>query len=65
MRQTDHPCFMGDVQIVHNLRLMYGTFMSYGRCTEHSHYTVDVQVTPSPWKMVRTPKTDKVQTTTT
>ena len=36
--------------------------MTYGRCTEHSHFMVDVQVTPTPWKMVRTPKTDKALT---
>ena len=56
---------MGDVWIVHDLQLMYGTYTSYGRCTECSLFMVDVQVTPSPQKMVRAPKTDKVQTTTT
>ena len=50
---------MGDVQIVHDLWLMYGTFTSYGRCMECSHFMVDVQVTPSPWKMVRTPQLTK------
>ena len=56
MRWTDHPCFTGDIWIIHNLWLTYGTFTSNGRHTEHSHFTVDIQVTPSPWKMVRTPK---------
>ena len=65
MTWTDHPHFTADVQIVHDLWLMYGTFMSYGRHTEHSRFAVDVQVTLSPWKMVRTPKTDKAQTSTT
>ena len=59
MRQTDHPCFMVDVQNVHNLRLMYGTYASNGRCTEHSHFTVDIQGTPALQKMVRTPKLTK------
>ena len=65
MRWTDHPHFMGDVWIIHNLQLTYGTFTSYGRHMEHSRFMVDVQVTPSSQKMVRTPKTDKAQTTTT
>ena len=39
--------------------------MTYGRHTECSHFMVDVQDTPAPWKMVRTPKTDKAQTATT
>ena len=57
LHETDrHPHFMGDVQIIHDLQLMYRTFTSYIRHTEHSCFTVDVQVTPSPWKMVRTPK---------
>ena len=64
MRWTDHPHFTGDVWIVHDLRLMYQTFMSYGRLMECSHFTVDIQVTPSPQKMVRTPETDKAQRTT-
>ena len=56
---------MGDILIAHNLRLTYGTFTSYGRNMEHSHFRGDVQVTPSPWKIVRTPRTNKAQTTTT
>ena len=62
MRQTDHPHFMGDIQIIHDLQLMYSTYTSNGRHTECSHFMVDVQVTPSPWKTVRTPKNDKAQT---
>ena len=65
MRLTDHPCFTGDIWNVHDLWLMYGTYASNGRCTEHSHFTVDIQGTPAPQKMVRTAKTDKAQTTTT
>ena len=65
MRWTDQPRFTGDIRIVHELRLMYGTYMSNGRHTEHSHFTVDVQGMLSPWKMVRTPKTNEAQTTTT
>ena len=38
---------------------------TYGRHMEHSHFRVDVQGTPAPQKMVRTPKTDKALTTTT
>ena len=65
MRQTDHPRFTGDVWIIHDLRLMYGTYTSNGRHMEHLCFTVDVQGMPAPQKMVRTPKTDKAQTTTT
>ena len=64
MRQTDHPHFAGDIQIIHDLQLTYGTFTSYGKCMECSQFMVDVQVARSPQKMVRTPKTDKAQTTT-
>ena len=55
----EHPHFMGDDQIIQDLWLTYGTFTSYGRHAEHSRFTVDVQGTPSPWKMVRTPKPTK------
>ena len=65
MRWTDHPHFTGDIWNIHNLRLMYGTYTSNGRCTECSHYVVDVQDMPAPWKMVRTSKTDKAQTSAT
>ena len=40
-RWTDHPHFMVDVQNVHDLQLTYGTYMSNGRNTECSHFTVD------------------------
>ena len=65
MRQTAHPRFMGDIWNVHDLQLMYGTYTSNSRCMEHSHFTVDVQDMPAPWKMVRTLKTDKAETSTT
>ena len=56
MRWTDHPRFMGDVWNVHDLQLTYGTYTSNGRCTECSHFTVDVQGMPALQKMVRTPE---------
>ena len=56
---------MGDVQNIHDLRLMYGTYMSNGRCTECSRFTVDVQGMSALWKIVRTPRTNKAQTETT
>ena len=65
MRWTDHPGFMGDVGNIHDLRLAYGTYASNGRCTECSHFMIDVQDMSALWKMVRTPKTDKAQTKTT
>ena len=65
MRQTGHPRFMGDVWNLQDLWLMYGTYMSNGRRTECSHFTVDVQGMSALQKMVRTPKTDKAQTKTT
>ena len=43
VRRTDCPHFMGDVWIIHDSQLMYGTFTSYGQHTEHSHLMVDVQ----------------------
>ena len=61
----EYQHFMSDVQIVHDLRLMYRTFTSYGRCMVHSCFMVDIQVTPSPQMTVRAPETDKAQTTTT
>ena len=54
MQQTDLSHFMGDVQNVHDLRLMYGTYTSNGRRTECSCFTVDVQDMPVPQKAVRT-----------
>ena len=65
VRQTDHPHFTGDIQNIHDLQLTYGTYASNSRCMEHSHFMVDVQGTPAPQKMVRTPKANKAQTTTT
>ena len=65
MRQTDHPHFMGEVQTVHNLQLMYGTYTSNGRCMEHSCFMADVQGMSALQKMVRTPKTNTAQTKTT
>ena len=59
MRRTDHPCFMGDVQDVHDLQLMYGMYASNSRHTECSCFTVDVQGTSALWKTVRTPKLTK------
>ena len=56
---------MGDIQSIHNLWLTYGMYMSNGRHTEHSHFMVVIQSMSALWKMVRTPKTDKAQTTTT
>ena len=65
VRQTDHPHFMGDICNVHDLWLTYGTYASNGRCTECSHFMVDIQDMSAPQKTVRTSKTDKAQTTTT
>ena len=50
---------MGDVWNVHDLWLTYGMYMSSGRHTEHSHFTVDVQGTSALWKTVRAPKPTK------
>ena len=53
---------MGDVWNIHDLRLMYSTYATNGRCTEHSHFMVDVQDLSALRKMVRTSRTDKAQT---
>ena len=53
---------MGDVQSIHNLRLMYGLYATNGRRTERPHFMVDVQDMSALWKMVRTPRTDQAQT---
>ena len=53
---------MGDIQNIHNLWLTYGSYVTNGRCTERSHFTVDVQDMSALWKMVRTPRTDQAQT---
>ena len=39
---------MGDVWNIHNLWLMYGTYVSNGRHMEHSCFTVDIQDMPAP-----------------
>ena len=59
VRWTDHPHFTGDVWNVHDLWLMYGTYVSNSRCMEHSGFSVDVQDMNSPWKTVRTSKLTK------
>ena len=56
VRWTDHPRFTGDIQNVHDLWLTSGTYASNSRHMECSHFTIDVQDTPAPWKMVRTSK---------
>ena len=53
---------MGDIWNIHDLWEMYGSYATYGRCMEHSHFTVDVQDMSAVWKMVRTPRTDQAQT---
>ena len=54
---------MGDVRNIHNLWLMYGSYVTNGRRTEHPHFTVDVlQDMSALWKMVRTSRTDQAQT---
>ena len=53
---------MGDVQNIHDLQLMYGTYMTNGKCMERSCSTVDVQDMSALQKMVREPRTDKAQT---
>ena len=50
---------MGDVQNARDLWLTYGTYVSNGRCMEHSCFTVDVQGTSAPWKMQNQQSTDK------
>ena len=65
MGQTGRPRLMGDVQNIHDLWLMYGMYVSNGRRTEHSRFTVDVQGTSALWKMVRTPKLTKHRQETT
>ena len=62
VRQTGHPCFMGDVWNIHDLRLAYGMYVTNGRHTECARFTVDVQDMSALQKTVRTPKTDQAQT---
>ena len=56
MRWTDHPHFMGDVWNVHDLWLMYSTYVSNRSHMEHSRFAAGVQGTPALQKMVRTSK---------
>ena len=53
---------MGDIRNIHDLQLMYSSYATNGRRTEHPHFTVDVQDTSALRKMVRTPRTDQAQT---
>ena len=53
---------MGDVQHIHDLRLMYGLYATNGRHTERPHFTVDIQDMSALWKMVRTSRTNQAQT---
>ena len=62
MRWTDQRHFMGDVWIIHNLQLIYSTYMSNSRHMEHQHFMADVQDMSALWKMVRTPRTNQAQT---
>ena len=62
VRQTGHPRFTGDIRNIHGLQLMYGSYVTNGRCTEHPHFMVDVQDTSALQKTVRTPRTDQAQT---
>ena len=56
---------MGDVRNIHDLWLTYGMYMTNGRRTECTHFTVDIQDMSALWKMVRTPRTDQAQAKTT
>ena len=62
MRWTGCSRFTGHVRNIHDLRLMYGLYVTNGRRTEHSRFTVDVQNMSALWKMVRTPRTNQAQT---
>ena len=53
---------MGDVQNIQDVWLTYGLYATNHRCTEHPHFTVDVQDMSALWKTVRTPRTDQAQT---
>ena len=53
---------MGDVQNIHDLRLMYGLYATNSRRTEHPCFTVDIQDTSAQQKTVRTHRTDQAQT---
>ena len=51
-----------DVPDIHDLELMYGMYVTNGRCMEWPHFTADVQDTSALWKTARTSRTDKAQT---
>ena len=53
---------MGDIRNIHELWLTYGSYATNSRRTECPCLTVDVQDTSALRKMVRTPRTDQVQT---
>ena len=53
---------MGDIWNIHDLQLMYGSYVTNGRRTECPRFTVDVQDMSALWKMVRTSRTDQAQT---
>ena len=53
---------MGDVHDIHDLRLLYGSYVTNGRHMEHSCFTVDIQDMPALRKTVRKPRTDQAQT---
>ena len=53
---------MGDIQNIHDLRLMYGSYVTNGEHTEHPCFTVDIQDMSALQKTVRTPRTDQAQT---
>ena len=53
---------MGDVWNMHDLRLMYGSYVTNGRHTECPCFTVDVQDKSALQKTVRTTRTNQAQT---
>ena len=53
---------MGDVWNIHDLWLMYGSYATNGRRTEHPRFTVDIQDMSVLQKTVRAPRTDQTQT---
>ena len=53
---------MGDVWNIHDLRLIYGSYVTYSRCTECAPFTVDVQDMSALRMMVRTTRMDQAQT---
>ena len=53
---------MGDAWDIHDLWLMYSSYVTNGRHTERPRFTVDVQDTSALQKTVRTPRTNQAQT---